>query len=115
VHKSFLQSKFSFCNLRTRGPNIRNTSRVKAEPERGTCWLVGAGPGAPDLLTLRAAKVIAEADVILYDDLGTQDIVEQFSRPQTKRVFVGKRGGRESVSQDSINKLLVESCLEVVV
>ncbi len=81
----------------------------------GTVYLVGAGPGAPDLLTLRAARLLEQADIVLYDALVHPEVVALAKR--AKRLPVGKRGGRVSIDQRFINRLLVESALhhEVVV
>ena len=72
----------------------------------GHVWLVGAGPGAEDLLTLRAQRVMMEADVIVYDALVPQAIVDM-GRRDAERLSVGKRKGCHSKSQDEINELLV--------
>ena len=69
-------------------------------------FLVGAGPGSVDLLTLRAAKLIASADVLLYDALIGTDILE-LARPNARLVNVGKRCGKKSLAQEDINALLV--------
>lgn len=73
---------------------------------RGHVWLVGAGPGAVDLLTLRAQRVMMEADVIVYDALVPQEIVDM-GRRDAERLSVGKRKGCHSKSQEEINDLLV--------
>ena len=73
----------------------------------GHVWLVGAGPGAEDLLTLRAQRVMMEADVIVYDALVPQAIVDM-GRRDAERLSVGKRKGCHSKSQDEINELLVQ-------
>ena len=72
----------------------------------GHIWLVGAGPGAADLLTLRAQRVMMEADVIVYDALVPQDIVDM-GRRDAERLSVGKRKGCHTKSQEEINDLLV--------
>lgn len=73
----------------------------------GYVWLVGAGPGAEDLLTLRAQRVLMEADVIVYDALVPQAIVDM-GRRDAERLSVGKRKGCHTKSQDDINRLLVK-------
>ena len=73
----------------------------------GHVWLVGAGPGAEDLLTLRAQRVLMEADVILYDALVPETIVDM-GRRDAERISVGKRKGCHSKSQAEINTLIVE-------
>lgn len=82
--------------------------QLLASPERpeGYVWLVGAGPGAEDLLTLRAQRVLMQADVIVYDALVPQEIVNM-GRRDAERLSVGKRKGCHSKSQADINKLLV--------
>lgn len=72
----------------------------------GQVWLVGAGPGDPDLLTRKAEKLIAAADMIFYDALVGPGVLE-LARPGTEMVSVGKRSGRHSKQQESINDLLL--------
>lgn len=74
-------------------------------PPNGKVALVGAGPGAADLLTLRALRAIEAADIVLFDALVTEDIRALIS-PAAKRIEVGKRGHRPSTSQDFINRLM---------
>jgi uroporphyrin-III C-methyltransferase/precorrin-2 dehydrogenase/sirohydrochlorin ferrochelatase len=74
---------------------------------RGTVSLVGAGPGDPDLLTVKALRFIQAADVILHDDLVPQEIV-QLASPNAEVLNVGKRCGTKSISQDEINALMIE-------
>lgn len=72
----------------------------------GEVWLVGAGPGDPDLLTRRAERLIASCDVLFYDALVGPAILA-LAPAQVERVSVGKRSGRHSKDQDSINALLL--------
>ncbi len=72
----------------------------------GRVVLVGAGPGDADLLTLKAVRALQAADVILFDDLVSSDVLE-LARREAKRMMVGKRGGRASCRQDDINELMV--------
>lgn len=69
--------------------------------------LVGAGPGDPDLLTLKGAQALAEANVVLYDALSNEEIMNH--APKTAlRIYVGKRKGAHSYTQDQINQLIVD-------
>jgi len=72
--------------------------------------LVGAGPGDPDLITLKAVKAIQVADVILYDALVNEELLD-YAKPSCTKIYVGKRAERISTSQDYINKLLVNYAL----
>jgi uroporphyrin-III C-methyltransferase len=72
----------------------------------GTVWLVGAGPGDPDLLTRKAEKLIAAADIIFYDALVGRGVLDLIPA-HIERVSVGKRAGRHSKDQKSINDLLL--------
>ncbi len=74
--------------------------------ERGSVTLVGAGPGDPELLTLRAVRALQSADVILYDDLVSKDVMD-FARREAKRMLVGKSGHGPSCKQAEINALMV--------
>jgi uroporphyrin-III C-methyltransferase/precorrin-2 dehydrogenase/sirohydrochlorin ferrochelatase len=72
----------------------------------GTVTLVGAGPGDPELLTLRAVRALQSADVILFDDLVSTDILD-FARREAKKMLVGKTGHAPSCRQDGINTLMI--------
>jgi len=74
--------------------------------EAGVVWLIGAGPGAEDLLTLRAQRLLQEADVIVHDQLVPHGVVEM-GRRDAERICVGKAKGHHSFSQAQINTLLV--------
>jgi uroporphyrin-III C-methyltransferase len=77
----------------------------------GRCTLVGAGPGDPDLLTLKAVKAIASATVLLVDDL-VNDAVLAHASPTARIVHVGKRGGCKSTPQAFIDKLMITAVQE---
>src|SRR5260370_804633 len=80
---------------------------IDAEPERiGSIVLVGAGPGDPELLTLRAVRALQSADVILIDDLVAPEILD-FARREAKKMLVGKTGYGPSCRQDEINQLMI--------
>ena len=74
-------------------------------------YLVGAGPGDPELLTRKAWRVLQSADVVLHDDLVSQEILRVLP-PTTQAVNVGKRCGAKSISQDEINALMVQLARE---
>jgi uroporphyrin-III C-methyltransferase/precorrin-2 dehydrogenase/sirohydrochlorin ferrochelatase len=73
---------------------------------KGAVHLVGAGPGDPDLLTLRALQALQNADIVFYDELVTPEVLERCRR-DAERVFVGKRKGEPGIGQDEINRRLV--------
>jgi len=75
--------------------------------EKGKVWLVGAGPGDPELLTVKAARLIASADALVYDHLVGDGIID-LARPDARRIYVGKEASRHTLPQESINALLVE-------
>ncbi|AMM23361.1 uroporphyrinogen-III C-methyltransferase [Variovorax sp. PAMC 28711] len=77
----------------------------------GTCTLVGAGPGDPDLLTLKAVKAIHAATVLFVDDLVNEAILT-YARPEARIVHVGKRGGCKSTPQAFIEKLMITAVRE---
>lgn len=76
--------------------------------DKNEVWLVGAGPGDPELLTLKAARLIAAADIVFHDALVGPAVLAMIP-PTARRVSVGKRSGRHSKGQRSINDLLVEA------
>src|SRR5258706_10594818 len=73
---------------------------------RGKVYLVGAGPGDPELLTLKAARLLAGADVVLHDALVSDAVLAMIS-PAAEIINVGKRAGHKLLTQDEINSLLV--------
>jgi uroporphyrin-III C-methyltransferase/precorrin-2 dehydrogenase/sirohydrochlorin ferrochelatase len=91
-----------------RAPDQADLDALLAPPARaaGTVTLVGAGPGDPELLTLRAVRSLQSADVILFDDLVSGDVLD-FARREAKKMLVGKSGHAPSCRQDEINALMV--------
>jgi len=78
---------------------------------RGKVYLVGAGPGDPKLLTLKAAELLAKADIVIYDRLVGSSILK-LAPKMAKKIYVGKRSGKHEVPQDKINELLVKAAGE---
>jgi uroporphyrin-III C-methyltransferase len=76
--------------------------------QKGTVYLVGAGPGDPDLLTLKAARLLATADVVLHDDL-VPDAIVCMANPHALITSVGKRCGRPRITQAGIHELMTDS------
>lgn len=81
--------------------------RSGVEAAGGRVTLVGAGPGDAELLTIKAVRALQSADVILFDDLVSDEVLE-LARREAKRMMVGKRGARESCSQADINALMLK-------
>jgi uroporphyrin-III C-methyltransferase/precorrin-2 dehydrogenase/sirohydrochlorin ferrochelatase len=85
---------------------IEAAPRLDQPGDAGCVFLVGAGPGDPDLLTLRALQVMQDADVVFYDELVTEAVLDRVRR-DAKRVLVGKLRGEPGIGQDEINRRLV--------
>jgi uroporphyrin-III C-methyltransferase / precorrin-2 dehydrogenase / sirohydrochlorin ferrochelatase len=75
---------------------------------QGGVTLVGAGPGDPDLLTVKALRALQDADVVFYDELVSDGILDRIRR-DAARVAVGRRVGNQGIGQDAINKLMIEA------
>src|SRR5215471_1269382 len=90
-------------------PPPRTASSIPETMKRapGTVYLVGAGPGAPDLLTLRAAEILKRADVVFHDALVHPEVLAVAAGART--IAVGKRSGRYTTAQQFINKRLVDA------
>ncbi len=80
---------------------------AQAKKTYGKVYLIGAGPGAVDLITVRGARILAQADVVLHDALVTADMLALC--PQAEKISVGKRSGQRSTAQVAINQLLIDS------
>ncbi len=85
---------------------LAETFAEAANTDRGSVALVGAGPGDPELLTLRAMRALQSADVILYDDLVSSEVLD-FARREARKMLVGKTGHGPSCRQQDINALMV--------
>ncbi|MEM2912177.1 MAG: uroporphyrinogen-III C-methyltransferase [Candidatus Bathyarchaeia archaeon] len=77
----------------------------------GKVYLVGAGPGDPKLLTLKAVEVLKDADVIVYDRLVNKAILKH-AKPEAEKIYAGKAAGKHSLSQEKINELMIKAALK---
>jgi uroporphyrin-III C-methyltransferase len=80
------------------------------EPNRGRIALVGAGPGDPELITLKGARLMQAAEVVVYDNIVSQGILDLIP-PTAERIFVGKMAGRHTLPQEEICQLLIDKAL----
>src|SRR5881396_1128477 len=86
---------------------MESKSKSRSKDEKGKVYLVGAGPGALGLVTLRAKECIERADVIVYDHLANPEMLG-WARDDAEIVYAGKKAGEHALTQDEINQLLVE-------
>lgn len=84
----------------------RSTTNPKNGRGVGIVYLVGAGPGDPDLLTVKAARLLQQADVVVYDNLVSKGVICQI-REGAEKIYVGKEMNRHTLPQEEINELLV--------
>jgi len=82
-----------------------------AKEKKGKVYLVGAGPGDPGLLTLKAKECISQADVVVYDYLANEAFLD-YADPKTELIYAGKKGGSHTMKQKEINSLLVKKAKE---
>ncbi|MBM3856472.1 MAG: uroporphyrinogen-III C-methyltransferase [Verrucomicrobia bacterium] len=82
--------------------------KKQSQSKNGICYLIGAGPGDPGLLTVRGAKLLHDAEIVIYDYLCNPILLQQ--APATaEKIYVGKAAGKHTLSQEEINQLLVKS------
>lgn len=86
-----------------------NQARTSSTP--GTVYLVGSGPGDPELMTLKAVRLVGEADVIVYDHLGAEGVLD-LARPDAEKIYAGKEASNHALPQEEINVLLVRLALQ---
>src|SRR3954449_10219182 len=86
--------------------SIPQLSEPMPSTGRGIVYLVGAGPGDPGLITVRGAKLLESADVVVYDYLSNPELLRHC--PKAEAIYVGKKAASHSMTQDQINALLVE-------
>ncbi|MEE9567189.1 MAG: uroporphyrinogen-III C-methyltransferase [Desulfobacteria bacterium] len=79
--------------------------------KKGTVYLVGAGPGDPDLITVKAVECLKQADVVIYDFLAAPKLLK-YAREDAEVIYVGKKGGDHTLPQDKINELIAEKAKE---
>ncbi|MFQ5656887.1 MAG: uroporphyrinogen-III C-methyltransferase, partial [Candidatus Methylomirabilales bacterium] len=79
----------------------------RTSDDQGKVYLVGAGPGDPELLTLKGKRALEEADVIVYDYLANERLLSH-ARPEAERICVGKEAGVHRLPQEEINRLVIE-------
>jgi uroporphyrin-III C-methyltransferase len=98
-------------NMKDDAMNARKDSDIKGSyPEKkGYVYLIGAGPGDPELLTIKAERVLREAEVILYDDLVSMEIIAQFN---ALKIYTGKRKDNHHFEQDAINEEILRHARE---
>lgn len=86
-----------------------NQPRPSCNP--GTVYLVGSGPGDPELMTFKAARLVGAADVIVYDHLGAEGVLD-LARPDAEKIYAGKEASNHALPQEEINVLLVRLAKE---
>ncbi len=82
------------------------------QSKKGIVYLIGAGPGDPELITVKGLKILKQADLILYDNLIHESLLQLPEIFHKEKIYVGKRKGQHSHSQEEINDLLLKYALE---
>lgn len=84
---------------------------MKTSASAGKVWLVGAGPGNPDLLTIKAVRMLAQADAVVFDHLVGNEIMAMIN-PRARQIYAGKQSSKHTLPQEDINELLVSLARE---
>ncbi len=92
-------------------PELPLSALLDSPDARGVVHLVGAGPGDPELLTLKAVRLLERADVVVYDHLVGEGVLD-FVHPRAERIYVGKQRDHHTLPQESINAMLVRKARE---
>jgi uroporphyrin-III C-methyltransferase len=92
-------------------PDCKATPMTKPRQPTGTVYLVGSGPGALDLMTVRATRLVAAADVVAYDHLIAEGVLE-LVRADAQKICVGKKASKHTIAQDELNRILVRLARE---
>src|ERR1700722_7283113 len=87
-------------------PQCKRRSPWESKARMGKVYLIGAGPGDPDLLTVKAARLLQRATIVLHDSLVSREVLQLIPR-EAEIVDVGKRAGQKLLTQDEINQLLI--------
>ncbi len=106
VLQSNIAEKF-FSGDRQGAQQLLDQALERTEKVQGEVYLIGAGPGDPELLTLKAFRLIQQAEVVLYDRLVSDEVMALLN-PEAEKVYVGKRRADHAVPQEGINQLLVK-------
>ena len=88
---------------------VPSRTETPATHRNGYVYIIGAGPGDPELLTLKGERVLREADVILYDDLVSSELIDRF---HALKIYTGKRKDSHHFEQDEINEEIVRHALQ---
>ena len=105
------ETRDNVAEKRTFPPPIDAVPQPHVQSSRGKVFLVGAGPGDPELITLKGLRCLRKADVVVFDRLICPNLLDE-APPQAQRVFVGKEPGHHSMKQEEINALLIKHALQ---
>ncbi|MBI4978077.1 MAG: uroporphyrinogen-III C-methyltransferase [Spirochaetes bacterium] len=107
ITTSPLQGRLAILVRSDRSDSAARFAAIDDRKNWGTVALVGSGPGAGDLITVRGMRRLAEADVVFHDELGTGEVLNMF--PEKQMIYVGKRGRRSSIAQEDIHRAMIDA------